>query len=102
MAIVQRRPVGEAGDTVDPRRESPIQVIPRDNNGSTDPAADQTNPWYDRPKVADPSSRAPERDPAQVTGVPFEGEKMPKNPEPKPSGEPSLLNWVPGQKGPLN
>jgi hypothetical protein len=86
----------------DPRMNPTVQVVPRDNNNSTDPNADQTNPWFDRPEPVDTAERAPQRDPGQVTGVPMEGEPMPKRPESEPSGEQTLLNWIPGKKAPLN
>lgn len=94
-SIQQRRPVGGG--------EAPIGVIERDNNNNTTAVdANQTDPWFDREKAVDSSVRAPERDPSKVTGIPFAGEKMPSSPKPEPEGEPSLLNWVPGKKGPLN
>jgi hypothetical protein len=86
----------------DPRTEPDVQVYERDNNGSTDPKANQGNPWYDRPKPVDSAEAAPARDPANKTGVPFAGEEMPSTPKAKPSGEQSLLNWIPGKKAPLN
>lgn len=47
-----------------------LDVIDRDNNNTTDPKANQTNPWFDRPKPVDKSARAPVRDAKKVTGVP--------------------------------
>jgi hypothetical protein len=86
----------------DPRTEPDVQVIERENNNTTDPKANQVNPWFDRPEPVDSTARAPERDGAKVTGVPFAGEEMPSTPKAKPSGEQSLLNWIPGKKAPLN
>lgn len=42
----------------------------KDNNNTTSPTANQTDPWYDRPKPRDTAARAPQRDPKRKTGVP--------------------------------
>jgi hypothetical protein len=79
----------------------------KDNNNTTSPTADQTNPWYDRPKPRDVSSHAAVRDPQRVTGAPQDvgsvkdgksGQRKPEvgkmlsEPKPKPPSKPSLLN----------
>jgi hypothetical protein len=43
----------------------------KDNNNTTSPSANQTDPWYDRPRAPrDTSSHAAVRDPKRKTGVP--------------------------------
>lgn len=88
-------------------QEPGVQVYERENNGSTDPKANQGNPWFDRPEPVDNSARAPERDGAKVTGIPFEGEEMPSTPKPKPKAprldeDVTVLGWARKKKAPLN
>jgi hypothetical protein len=63
-----------------------VEAFERDTNNSTSPTADQTNPWFDRPKPVDSSARAPERSPKEVGGIGLEGD-IRKSPEPQPQPE---------------
>jgi hypothetical protein len=68
MPLVNSSPRGQENTAT-------IDVIPRDNNNSTDPSAYQVSPWYDRPKSVDTADAAPVRSPEYVTHVPLDKQK---------------------------